>query len=393
MATVSFLASRAIPAGGFLIALSGGVALARAGQREGPRRGYGASIAAVLETTATMGPARFNVPLTQALTAPLLGRLESRGVGWPVQATACALIRLLHNAAVSAFFVVVIAGGVDAYVAAFEALVGWAVSVPIGPAVALGTLTVGLLAWSVSASTVQVLVYRRGLASWPPTAGEPLAPHPGSEGEPGRVTSRRFDPRAAAIAAAIAFVVLLPSTRWTPLAVVAVWLALAYLAARVDTEPLPVGVLLALVLGLGALAIGVLGGAGVDAALRRGLRAAMLVLAATWLRAAAGDAGLREVLRRVLGRARWLPSVAEALRILDGLGSQRRLLRSAQALRDRVAVVPKRPAKLLGAALHWVAHESARRPVAPAPRPALSIRALDGLLVASAALMVTGHVL
>ncbi|MEJ7718023.1 MAG: hypothetical protein WKF31_08700 [Thermoleophilaceae bacterium] len=130
MATVSFLASRAIPAGGFLIALAGGVALARAGQQAGSRRGYGASIAAVLETTATMGPARFNVPVTQALTAPLLGRLEARGTRAPAQVAVCALIRLLHNAAVSAFFVVVIAGGVDDYAAAFRAFVGWIAPLP-----------------------------------------------------------------------------------------------------------------------------------------------------------------------------------------------------------------------------------------------------------------------
>ena len=58
VATVSFLASRASPAFGFWIALAGGVALARAGQRDGVRLGYGASLAATLQTIALIGPIR-----------------------------------------------------------------------------------------------------------------------------------------------------------------------------------------------------------------------------------------------------------------------------------------------------------------------------------------------
>jgi len=81
VATCSFLASRATPSGGFFVALAGGTALAHVGQRRGLREGYGASIAAVIETVAIMGPARFGVPFTQALGAPLLGRLQARGVG------------------------------------------------------------------------------------------------------------------------------------------------------------------------------------------------------------------------------------------------------------------------------------------------------------------------
>src|SRR5438093_8997882 len=79
VATVSFLASRVSPTAGFWIALSGGVALARTGARWGARWGYGAAIASMLETVAIMGPARFGVPFTQALTAPLLGTMEERG--------------------------------------------------------------------------------------------------------------------------------------------------------------------------------------------------------------------------------------------------------------------------------------------------------------------------
>ena len=47
---VSFLAARAAPTGGFWIALAGGVALARVAERRGPRLGFGASAASMLET-------------------------------------------------------------------------------------------------------------------------------------------------------------------------------------------------------------------------------------------------------------------------------------------------------------------------------------------------------
>ena len=39
----------------------------------------------MLQTVAVMGPARVNAPLTQALTAPLLGALHRRGTGVPLQ--------------------------------------------------------------------------------------------------------------------------------------------------------------------------------------------------------------------------------------------------------------------------------------------------------------------
>ena len=81
VASASFLASRVAPTGGFALALAGGVALARAAQRLGLRTGFGASLAAMLQTIAIMGPARVSIPLTQAITAPLLGRMEARGHG------------------------------------------------------------------------------------------------------------------------------------------------------------------------------------------------------------------------------------------------------------------------------------------------------------------------
>ena len=122
VAVVSFLAARAAPTGGFWIALAGGVALARLAERRGARLGFGASAAAMLETVAIIGPARFGIPLTQAATAPLLGRLEAREVRVALQVLACAVIRLLHNTATTAFFIWIITGGLDAYAGTYDAL-------------------------------------------------------------------------------------------------------------------------------------------------------------------------------------------------------------------------------------------------------------------------------
>src|SRR5215218_3115955 len=128
VAVVSFLAARAAPTGGFWIALAGGVALARVAERRGARLGFGASAASMLETVAIIGPARFGVPLTQALTAPILGRLHARGVG--------------------------------AYAGTYDAI-GRRVGIEVGTAEAVVLTLASLLAWSAFASTVQVLVYRR----------------------------------------------------------------------------------------------------------------------------------------------------------------------------------------------------------------------------------------
>ena len=136
VAVVSFLAARAAPAGGFWIALAGGVALARVAERRGARLGFGASVAAMLETVAIIGPARIGIPLTQAATAPMLGRLEARGWRPLPQILACAAIRLVHNTATTAFFIWVITGGLDAYAGTYDAI-GRRLGLEIGSADAL----------------------------------------------------------------------------------------------------------------------------------------------------------------------------------------------------------------------------------------------------------------
>jgi hypothetical protein len=397
VAVVSFLAARAAPTGGFWIALAGGVALARLAERRGARIGFGASAAAMLETVAIIGPARFGIPLTQAATAPLLGRLEARRVRVGLQVLACAVIRLLHNTATTAFFIWIVTGGLDAYAGTYDAL-GRRVGIEIGTADALALTAAGLLAWAAFASVVQVLVYRRGLREWEgrergsakPAAAETAAAGPARTpaADAGlRPRSRRFDPRAVTLAAAVAFVLLLASTEWALLAAVAAWLALVWAVSRADAEPVPTGLLFAAILAAGALLFTLGGGLGLDTALRRATRAALLVLAATWLRAAAGSEGLREVSRRALGRLRRVPSAPEAAQVLDAIASEGRLAAAGRALAARLRTVPLRPLPLLDAVLDWVVREAAafRSPPAPPSAVALVARPLDWALVLLAA--------
>lgn len=396
VATVSFLASRAVPTAGFVVALAGGTAIARAGQLLGARRGYGASIAAMLESVAIMGPARFGVPLTQAITAPMIGALEARGTRPLLQWLACAAIRMAQNTAGTAFFIWVILGGLDAYAGSYDTVLGGLPFLPSGRGAALALTAAGLLAWTVFASAVQVSVYRRGLARWG-APGEPEPADPLATAEPvaalsprSPATRRRLDPRAAALAAAVAFGLLLASTDWALLAGMAVWLVVVLPAARgADRSVVATGLALAALLGGGALAASLVAGLGADVAARRGLRAAMLVLVATWLRAAAGSEGLREVARRSLGRLRRIPSLPEAVVVLDRLGPDRRLMAAGRALVAALGPVRKRPLPMLDAVLGWTAAQSGRfAPEAPVAPPRLAARPLDALLVAAAALPV-----
>ena len=393
VAVVSFLAARAAPTGGFWIALAGGVALARVAERQGARLGFGASAAAMLETVAIIGPARLGVPLTQAVSAPILGRLHARGVGFWPQLFACATVRLLHNAATTAFFIWVITGGLDAYAGTYDAL-GRRVGIEVGSADALALTLAGLLVWAAFASTVQVLVYRRGLRAWAGAEGSTAAPREAPATQVGekrrvirndRLSPGRFDPRAVAAAALVAFVLLLSSTAWALLASVLAWLALAWVLSRPERDPVPAGLVFAALLAGGAFVFALGGGLGLDTALRRAGRAALLVLVATWLRAAARAIGLREVSRRVLGRLRRLPSAPEAAEVLDAIASEGRLAAAGRALAARLSEAPKRPAALLDAVLAWVIREAAAYEPAPAASMRLRARALDWVLVASAA--------
>jgi hypothetical protein len=389
VATASFLASRAAPSIGFWVALAGGVALARAGERRGLRLGYGASVAAMLQTVAIIGPSRFAVPLTQALSAPLLGVMEARRRPAWAQVLACSAIRLVHNAVTLAFAIVVLTGGLGVYTDTYDSLVsrlnslaGPAGVLPEGATAALIATAISLVAWTAFASIVQVLVYRRGLSRWP--AGDTV-PATAGGADPVEAFDGRFDPRAVALAAAIAFVLLLSGTSWLLLGSVAAWLVLAWLAARGDNSVIPAGAFFAAALGGGVLVFTLIGGLGLDHALRRGLRAALLVMVATWLRSAAGSAGLREVSQRVLGRLKRIPSATEAAAVMDSLGSGRQLGRAGREAIDALRGVRLRPVPVADAAIGWVVAESRRFHPAPAMAPPLlRARPADAMLVALA---------
>jgi hypothetical protein len=349
----------------------------------------------MLETVAIIGPARVGVPLTQAASAPILGRLHARGAGFWPRFLACATVRLVHNAATTAFFIWVIAGGLDAYAGTYDAI-GRRVGIEVGTADAVVLTLVSLLAWAVFASTVQVLVYRRGLRGW--DAEVPERQHReqatsagwsafGAASARGAYHLPRFDPRAVTLSAIVAFVLLLASTEWALLAAVTGWLALAWYLAYADPHQLPAGAVFAAVLALGAFVFALGGGLGLEVALRRGCRAALLVLTATWLRAAAGAEGLREVSRRALGHVRWIPSATEASSVLDAIASERRLADAARSLIALVSEAPRRLQPLLDAVLAWVVRESDSFKSETTGRSVpLSATAADWILVASAAL-------
>ena len=261
------------------------------------------------------GPARFGVPLTQAVSAPMLGRLEARGAGrWSPQVLACAVVRLLHNAATTAFFIWVITGGLDAYAGTYDAI-GRARGPGGGhrrrPGADRGRPAgVGGLRQHRAGAGLPARAGRlgRGRRRRSRASGQSVSRTPG---ERARGSPRRFDPRAVTVAAAVAFALLLASTAWLLLAAVALWLALAWVAARPDGAAADrPGLRRHAGRRRADLLAGRRAGARYRAAPRR--RAALLVLVATWLRGAAGAEGLREVSRRALGRLRRLPAAPEA---------------------------------------------------------------------------------
>jgi hypothetical protein len=324
----------------------------------------------------------------------MMGRMEARGISPLLQWLACALIRMTHNAAGTAFFIWVILGGLDAYAGSYDALFARLPGLPSGETAALVLTAVSLAVWTVGATAAQVVVYRRGMARWPADGADTVAgrsaPATGCGSPAARPSSHRFDPRAVTLAAAIAFALLVSSTDWALLGGVTAWLVLAAaVTSTADRGVVATGAGLAAILAGGALVAGLVSGLGADLALRRALRAALLVLVATWLRAAAGSDGVREVARRVLGRLGRIPAMAEAAEVLDRLGSDRRLAVAGRSLQAALSAVPKRPLPVLDALLGWVAvHSSDFVPDRQGPRLRLEARPLDALLVALAAVPV-----
>jgi hypothetical protein len=107
------------------------------------------------------------------------------------------------------------------------------------------------------------------------------------------------------------------------------------------------------------------------------------VLVATWLRAAAGASGVREVSRRALGRLGRIPPAREAAAVMDELGSGKQLGAAVGSLLATLRSTRIRPLPVIDAVLGWVVRESRRfRRAAPAPPMLLRASLLDAALIA-----------
>lgn len=353
---MSFVGARVAPSAQFWLTLPGGIAVARAAERRGFGAGVAVSLAAMLQGIAILGPLRVNAPLTQAITAPPLGSMEARGASFAPELAVTLALRVLHYAVLTALGVWLVLGGVDGLVDTYDATFGRIGFLPDGTAGALAVLLGWQLIMAVTLSTIQVAVYRRALRRWPADAPSPPTPPPPTDAAPVR------DARAMAAFAFVAFVVLLATTSPPVLAGVAVALGIACIVARPEARIMRIGAGLAVFLAASALVAGAIGGLGFTASLERAVRAALLVLVASWLRGAAGPEGTRQVFRGVLDRLRRFGWARDAASLLDRLDAGARLVGAGQAFLDTLSAVPRRPAPLADAATAWVAAEAARGP-------------------------------
>lgn len=352
--TVSFLAGRITPVGAFWVSLAGGIALARIGARTGARGGYGASLAVMTETVAVMGPARISGPVTQALSAPLLGSMHARGRGLSALLATCLAIRLTHYAVLTAFLLVVVVGGVDAYVDSYDRIVELTGGLlPSGTTAAVALALVSNLAAAVLFSAVQVVVYRRALAEEDDTPRSTAA-----RGEAPAHRSRR--PVVALVWAVVAcWILMLALPTWPVLAAVAAAVVGGTVAAgRSRRRAMQVGAGLGLALALGALGPGILGAVPFDDAVRRAVRALLLVTSASLVQAIAGADGVRHLASGALYALRRVPTTREAAALAPVLRADRRVVPASLELVERVREAAPAPRTLAAAVVAWVDHES-----------------------------------
>lgn len=370
VATCSFLAARLAPSGQFFVALAGGVALARAGSRHGLRAGYGASAAAVVETVALIGPARVNGPLTQAFNAPVVGRLDAKGAPFAVQLAACLAIRLLHYALLNVLFVWLVVGGFDAFVDTYDRIAGFfnnAIGVlpgleeplPKGGSAAVVLTVIMNLALAVFYSTVQVLAYRRALRRWPEDVEAP----PEDEALPLRPPRPGRNAVLVAVVVIAAWVAMLALLSWFTVGVVAGLLALACIPlGRERLKEMRLGLALAAVFAIGAVGPALVGAVPWEDAGLRAVRAALLVLTATWARSATGAEGVRSLFGSVLHAGRAFPAAREAAALTAVLRSDSRLTAAGKDLLERLDGVETKILPVADALTEWVVAESGRAP-------------------------------
>jgi hypothetical protein len=388
VAAVSFLAARVSPTGSFWLSLTGGAAVARESDVRGMRSGYASSAAAMLQTVAIVGPLRINAPLTQAVSAPLLGAMHARGRRPFTQFLAALVIRLIHYTILTAFTVLILLGP-KAYTGTYQTLFGWLPFLPSGLAGALILTAIGNVFFGILFSALQVAFYRHALNGW--SARVPARSAPREALAPDPLQAGGTDPRVALIAATLVTIVLLISHSWIVLGAVAAWLAVASTMARYrDWDIIRVGLLLALIVAVGTLAASLIGGLGLNEAASRAVRGALLVMVPTWLRLAAGSAGLREAFRRMLARLGWIPGAQEASEILGELDSGALLEGSARSLRDRLRGITAGPMEIVNAVLAWAADEAQSLPIhEPRAVSVLRLRPRDATLFVSVLLPAT----
>ena len=380
VAAMAFLAARAVP-GGFVVALAGGIPLARASERHGARAGYAAAGASLVETMAVMGPARMGIPVPHAASAPALGALERRGAALLTLAVVGATIRFAYYVVTSAFYVLVLVG-LEAYTGTYEALRETFAFLPAGDRAALFVTAAFLGVWSLGAGLIQAWVLRRGLRHWP-EAGLEL-----EDRETARIDRPGLaDPQVVVVTGIVAIAITLATTEPVALALVGGWLVSVWLIVRASARSLAGGLALAAPLAVSTLAFGLVGGLGGELSLRRAGRVALLVLIAVWLRSAAGADGLRAISVRAVRRLRRLPTLALAAHVLGASAGVGSYGDSARRLGRRMRSARKRPAPLLTAALGWIATEAARLPRASGREEVAGRRrSARALIVAAASL-------
>jgi hypothetical protein len=244
-------------------------------------------------------------------------------------------------------------GGAGAYVDSYDRIAGFVGFLPEGGVAALVLTVLFNLLVAAFYSAVQVLAYRRALTRWP--AGG-AGPSPPPAARPPRPASGAV---VAVGATAAVWVLLLAVPQWPVLvATGAVVVAVVVGLAVRRRGGLRLGLVLATMLGLAALAPAAVGAVPFDDAARRAVRAVLLVLSAACARSAVGADGVRALGASALWALRAVPAAREASGLAAVLRIDDRLLPAARDLVARMRPVELRPVPMADALTEWAAGEA-----------------------------------